>query len=219
MKTPECFQRRKDRPDGLEYRCKQCDSVRRKKRTQKIKQDLFAYAKHRQAMRERRLMADFGMTEEQFQSLLLQQGGVCAICRKPEKRTNKRGVRRLSVDHEHATGKVRALLCCDCNSGLGLFEEDPDLLRAAAEYVEKYKVQSHGFFFGRKVKKAGRPIGDSLKKLRTSRGISQDQLSAATGITQNHLSHLENNKRCPTIPTMQKIADALGVPLAEVSGP
>lgn len=58
------------------------------------------------------------------------QNGVCAICKK----TCTCG-RSLAVDHNHKTGKVRALLCSRCNRGLGLFMENPEYLNAAKEYL------------------------------------------------------------------------------------
>lgn len=61
--------------------------------------------------------------------MLVGQGCRCAICGSP------RGARSLHVDHDHTTGKVRALLCGNCNKGIGNFQEDPDLLLAAAMYV------------------------------------------------------------------------------------
>jgi hypothetical protein len=72
--------------------------------------------------------------------MLEAQGGCCAVCRKPESARNKRGeLLPLAVDHCHQTGKVRALLCSLCNKGIGLFGDDPALLRAAADYLERYR--------------------------------------------------------------------------------
>src|SRR4051794_16557750 len=61
--------------------------------------------------------------------------GVCALCFSPP---GGRG--GLHVDHCHATGAVRALLCSDCNTGLGLLKDSPALLRDAARYVELYQT-------------------------------------------------------------------------------
>lgn len=76
----------------------------------------------------------YGISENDYDLLLLAQGGVCAIC------SGACGTgRHLSVDHDHATGQVRALLCASCNNGLGRFKDSPALLRAAASYIEQHK--------------------------------------------------------------------------------
>jgi len=59
------------------------------------------------------------------------QGGVCAICKRPSEKT-------LVRDHCHATGRLRALLCALCNAGLGMFRDNPAVLRGAASYLEQY---------------------------------------------------------------------------------
>lgn len=66
--------------------------------------------------------------------LLEQQGGCCAICGKSEK-DNKQ---RLSIDHNHATHQVRALLCRSCNTGLGAFVDDEVLLSKAMQYLKRF---------------------------------------------------------------------------------
>jgi hypothetical protein len=63
------------------------------------------------------------------------QGGRCAICNQPEG-GGRWGV--LVVDHHEATGRIRALLCHNCNTSLGLMAEDPARLRAAANYLERH---------------------------------------------------------------------------------
>ena len=72
----------------------------------------------------------YGLSPADYRELLRQQGGVCAICRKPG--------RALEIDHCHATNVVRRPLCRKCNKGLGQFDDDPDALRAAAAYVEAF---------------------------------------------------------------------------------
>lgn len=66
------------------------------------------------------------------------QGNVCAICGKAEigaSPSKYGGVKRLSIDHDHTTGKLRALLCTRCNSMLGMAYDSPELLIAAAKYL------------------------------------------------------------------------------------
>jgi len=73
----------------------------------------------------------YGITEEDFQRMLAEQRGVCAICQRHQL------YQRLAVDHDHRSKKVRGLLCVQCNRGLGRFFDSPYRLRRAAEYLEK----------------------------------------------------------------------------------
>jgi hypothetical protein len=73
----------------------------------------------------------YGITAEDADAMLEEQGGFCAVCRTEP---------ALHVDHDHATGAVRALLCLGCNGGLGQFTDDPEVLRAAAHYVERHRA-------------------------------------------------------------------------------
>lgn len=73
----------------------------------------------------------YGITIQRVKEMLVEQGGTCAICKKAE------GYNFPHVDHCHSTGKVRGLLCQKCNHGIGLFSDDPDRLRAAADYIER----------------------------------------------------------------------------------
>jgi hypothetical protein len=78
------------------------------------------------------LKQQYGMTESEYEALLTIQGGVCGICRRsPE----EAGQPRLVVDHDHATGRVRGLLCSMCNQGLGRFQDSPALLASALSYL------------------------------------------------------------------------------------
>lgn len=81
-----------------------------------------------------RLKKAFGMTEADYELLLEAQGGKCAICERPP-----RGPRRLHVDHCHRTGVIRGLLCASCNPALGIMKDSPELLRKAAEYLERFR--------------------------------------------------------------------------------
>jgi Recombination endonuclease VII len=81
----------------------------------------------------------YDMTVDDYDRMLREQNGVCAICRRLETSTHRGKVRRLAIDHDHATGRVRGLLCSSHNNGLGRFSDDPALLRAAADYLEKHR--------------------------------------------------------------------------------
>lgn len=73
----------------------------------------------------------FGITVDEYEAMLKAQGGVCKICEKPQV---KSGV-RLCVDHCHGTGRIRGLLCDNCNRAIGLMRDDPDLLARAIAYL------------------------------------------------------------------------------------
>ena len=80
------------------------------------------------------LAKKYGITEQQYDDLLKAQHGVCAICGRHQH------YQRLSVDHDHKTGRVRGLLCMQCNRGIGRFFDSPIRLRSAAEYLENSKA-------------------------------------------------------------------------------
>jgi hypothetical protein len=77
----------------------------------------------------------YGLTIEQYDALFAEQGGMCAICTKPESARRIKGTRPLSVDHNHLTGQIRGLLCSNCNRALGLFGEDTDIMKRAIYYL------------------------------------------------------------------------------------
>jgi hypothetical protein len=90
-----------------------------------------AYHANPELSRDRALKRKFGLTYEQKQAMVSTQNGRCRICQEllqPGRRTH--------VDHDHASGKVRGILCSGCNTGLGGFRDNPNFLREAARYVE-----------------------------------------------------------------------------------
>ena len=83
------------------------------------------------------LKKSYGIGLDEYQAMFDRQGGVCAICKGKESTVDNNGApRRMPVDHCHKTGKIRGLLCTQCNRGLGMFGDSADRLRAAAEYVD-----------------------------------------------------------------------------------
>lgn len=95
---------------------------------------------HRERNRDRyfdlRLQREYGITLDDYNRILAEQGGGCGICGVVAARS-KAGGTRLHVDHDHATGKARGLLCDTCNRGIGQLGDDPERLRAAARYLER----------------------------------------------------------------------------------
>ena len=82
--------------------------------------------------------ATYGLEYKDYVSMYSKQGGGCEICGTPiAKFKNNDGVPTAHVDHDHATGVVRGLLCRGCNLGLGCFKDDPELLDAAIDYLLK----------------------------------------------------------------------------------
>jgi hypothetical protein len=88
---------------------------------------------HREELRIRRRFHHYGIGQEDFQRLLAAQGHQCAICRCDL--VVFTGVNGPNVDHDHADGSIRGLLCGDCNVGLGRFHDNPQILTAAAAYL------------------------------------------------------------------------------------
>lgn len=108
----------------------------RRYREKLIKQDSVSY---RQRVRRSVLKTAYGITPEQYEAMWTAQRGVCAICGRPEIATFRGKIKRLAIDHNHQTRKVRALLCVQCNHGLGRFDDDPELLEKAAAYLRYHK--------------------------------------------------------------------------------
>ena len=89
--------------------------------------------------RERHLLKSYGLSGKDYYKLVKSQQGRCAICGKYEHRKLPNGdVKPLSVDHCHATGKVRELLCNDCNALIGFANENIEVLTNAIKYLQKH---------------------------------------------------------------------------------
>lgn len=80
------------------------------------------------------LKGAYNMSLETFQEMLSNQNGVCYVC----KQANPSG-KRLAIDHDHKTDKVRKLLCSSCNAALGLVQDDTERLRKLADYLDEHR--------------------------------------------------------------------------------
>jgi hypothetical protein len=122
-------------------RCKICISERDQQRYSNDPEKFRAKAKRlRQTSSSYRLMRKsyqdrwlYGVDGGFRERLWAAQYGCCAICRSAIE------VETACIDHDHVTGQVRSLLCRLCNAGLGIYKESPELLRAAATYLESWK--------------------------------------------------------------------------------
>jgi len=84
---------------------------------------------------DRHIRKKYGITENQYSEIFNLQKGVCYLCGSPETHKYKGTLCKLSVDHNHKTGKVRGLLCNNCNIGLGKFKDNLKVIQKAFTYV------------------------------------------------------------------------------------
>jgi hypothetical protein len=136
--------RRKDGTSAPRTDCKDCSTeVHRqyvaKKRSRINARRKFNYQNDVRGIKTK--MSDYSVrklykiTAEEYQRMFDKQGGVCRICKIKRKDVS----RRFDVDHDHNTGKIRGLLCLNCNRGIGLLKESATFLRRAARYLDKSK--------------------------------------------------------------------------------
>jgi len=99
--------------------------------------------RRRNLQKHSHLFRIYGLTLKAYRNMSESQGHKCAICGKEENGKHNRGSEtislQLSVDHDHITGDVRALLCTKCNKALGLFNDNIDLLQDALEYLKSHR--------------------------------------------------------------------------------
>lgn len=121
--------------DGYRPECKPCHNAIEKARPKAHRRS--STAEYKRDERMRRL---FGITLDDFEAMLAAQGGVCAICHEAcdWKRRDKQP---LVVDHDHATGRVRGLLCHACNGLLGWARDNTHVLSSAIDYLERVEVK------------------------------------------------------------------------------
>lgn len=158
VKDEEKFCKHAQHRDGLSSACKNCRSIHRKKPEIRAKEreaknrDYHSnpekYKKYMKKFRDSPtgmisrfnslLKVNYGITAEQYNEMFSNQNGCCAICAIHQSKLK----RRLSVDHNHDTGKVRELLCNHCNSALGIMRESTELFNKAINYLQKHKEKS-----------------------------------------------------------------------------
>jgi hypothetical protein len=92
--------------------------------------------RNRKTNHRRHMLAKYGLTPEEWQEMWDRQGGKCGSCDDPL----RTGAGGCAVDHNHETGKVRELLCIQCNVGLGFYRDDLERLKKAAQYLRRHSL-------------------------------------------------------------------------------
>jgi Recombination endonuclease VII len=113
---------------GRDYICKDCKHKKHMAYLEKNKEQVKKYLRYRNIARK------YGLTEQEFTTLLDSQNGTCAICKATDG-----GKYGFAVDHNHDTGAVRGILCISCNTGLGRFGDSLPLLETAATYLRRHE--------------------------------------------------------------------------------
>ncbi len=132
---------KKGRGNELDSRCKDCSN----KQSKKTRANNESYRKKHNSRkrpeytRKKRIKKKYGLTLEQVAQLVKEQNNLCAICLKPETAKTRSGKPKpLSIDHNHLTGKVRALLCHRCNAAIGLMDEDILKIESSISYLKHH---------------------------------------------------------------------------------
>jgi hypothetical protein len=102
-----------------------------KNRTRKLLVNSKYYTDNRDSIVNQRRFQKYGITRDEFDNLLKKQGGVCAICKKE--------LKTPCIDHCHKTNTVRGILCHSCNRGIGLLQDDSNILFNAHKYLNENK--------------------------------------------------------------------------------
>jgi hypothetical protein len=92
----------------------------------------------KECTKERERYRHYGICNTKYDEMLTAQHGACAICKCT---LNSTRYTKLAIDHDHKTGKVRGLLCVNCNTGIGLFKDSPIRLSNAISYLERSGVK------------------------------------------------------------------------------
>lgn len=129
-KELDCFSKA-GRGNALRNDCKSCNAKQYKKWKEKNRE---SYLK---STASSALKQKYGIGLDDYEKLFKQQKGCCKICKTTK--PGRKGVKRFAVDHCHKTQEIRGLLCMQCNTAIGLLNEDPDLFDAAKQYLESYR--------------------------------------------------------------------------------
>lgn len=117
------------------------------------------------------VLRNFGITADQYNVMFKVQTGLCVICGRLEKAFDRRvnRIRRLHVDHDHATGVIRGLLCTRCNVAIGLLDDDPERAEMVASYIRMHRDDTEIISSTpRRIRAGARGTADCIAKARAA---------------------------------------------------
>jgi hypothetical protein len=113
---------------------------RNKSRCRKCLKESFDKYRTKEYYRRSNLKKNYGISVEEYNQLLISQGGKCKICESPNPKSKR--YENFCVDHDHRTGKIRGLLCTSCNRMIGLVHDDIESLERAIRYLASFKIMN-----------------------------------------------------------------------------
>ena len=130
-KSSDEYYNYKNSKDVKQYRCKDCDALSRKGWADRNPE------RSRLSNRSRQLKHKYGISVDEYNILFKAQGESCAICRTKENKVTgfSTDFLNFAVDHNRHTGKIRGLLCNQCNRALGMLEDTPEMLKRVLNYL------------------------------------------------------------------------------------
>jgi hypothetical protein len=142
-KDRDCFSKHKRHGDGLSTNCKECQRAYKNNNLQRDKERAHLWQKNNRAKvnayrvrrkddkRKYKLKYVYGITVEDYDRMFREQNGKCATC------GSDNNGKRLVVDHDHKTGKVRGLLCASCNVAIGFMKDDESIVMKVFHYLTR----------------------------------------------------------------------------------
>lgn len=138
------FSNNKQSKDGLGVYCRSCAQEKHLQwmadpahvcKAKETQQKYWRSERGKQVSKASDFKRLYGITIDEYDTMLESQCGVCAICKQPETIAKRF---HLSVDHDHTTGQVRGLLCHSCNTAVGLLRDSAASFYAAGDYLAKH---------------------------------------------------------------------------------
>ena len=127
----ELFEAHPNGKYGRANKCKQCSSRISSERQKPLRKGGTKFKEHQKHIKNQTLQKAYGITLDDYNEMYSQQEGKCAIC----DRHSDEFAKGLCVDHCHSSGKVRGLLCGNCNTALGSYNDDIDVMYKAIQYL------------------------------------------------------------------------------------